>query len=75
MRHALASLKVLSKVEPVYEEFAGWKTDTTKVRRYEDLPAAARAYLERLSEVTGVRLGIVSVGPNREQTIIMEEMF
>ncbi|MEA4834205.1 MAG: adenylosuccinate synthase [Anaeromusa sp.] len=70
-----ASLKVLSKVEPVYEEFAGWKTDTTKVRRYEDLPAAARAYLERLSEVTGVRLGIVSVGPNREQTIIMEEMF
>lgn len=70
-----ASLKVLSKVEPVYEEFAGWKTDTTKVRRYEDLPAAARAYLERLSEVTGVRLGIVSVGPNREETIIMEEMF
>ena len=70
-----ASLKVLSKVEPVYEEFAGWKTDTTKVRRYEDLPAAARAYLERLSEVAGVRLGIVSVGPNREQTIIMEEMF
>ena len=70
-----ASLKVLSKVEPVYEDFAGWKTDTTKVRRYEDLPAAARAYLERLSEVAGVRLGIVSVGPNREQTIIMEEMF
>ncbi len=70
-----ASLKVLSKVEPVYEEFAGWKTDTTKVRRYEDLPAAARAYLERLSEVAGVRLGIVSVGPNREETIIMEEMF
>ena len=75
IKEYLASLKVLSKVEPVYEEFAGWKTDTTKVRRYEDLPAAARAYLERLSEVTGVRLGIVSVGPNREQTIIMEEMF
>ena len=70
-----ASLKVLSKVEPVYEEFAGWKTDITKVRRYEDLPAAARTYLERLSEVAGVRIGIVSVGPNREQTIIMEEMF
>nr|WP_320147051.1 adenylosuccinate synthase [uncultured Anaeromusa sp.] len=70
-----ASLKVLSKVEPVYEEFAGWKTDTTKVRRYEDLPVAARTYLERLSEAAGVRIGIVSVGPNREQTIIMEEMF
>ena len=69
-----ASLKVLSKVEPVYEEFAGWKTDTTKVRRYEDLPAAARAYLERLSEVTGVRLGIVSVGAGRQQTIVLKEL-
>ncbi|MCI6158017.1 MAG: adenylosuccinate synthase [Selenomonadaceae bacterium] len=66
-----ASLKVLSEVEPVYETFAGWKTDITKVRKYEDLPKEARVYLERMAEVTGIRLGIVSVGPNRDETIVL----
>jgi len=66
-----ASLKVLSEVEPVYETFKGWKTDITKVRKYEDLPAEAKAYLERMAEVTGIRLGIVSVGPNRDETIVI----
>lgn len=70
-----ASLKVLSRVEPVYEEFAGWKTDITGVRRYEDLPAEAKVYLQRLSEVSRLRVGVVSVGPNRDQTIVLEEMF
>lgn len=68
-----ASLKVLAKVEPVYETFAGWKTDISKIRRYEDLPANAKKYLERMAEVTGIALGIVSVGPNREQTIVLAE--
>lgn len=66
-----ASLKVLAKVEPVYETFAGWKTDISGIRRYEDLPANAKKYLERMAEVTGIKLGIVSVGPNREQTIVL----
>lgn len=66
-----ASLKVLSEVEPVYETFAGWKTDITKVRKYEDLPKEAKVYLERMAEVTGIRLGIVSVGPNRDETIVL----
>ena len=70
-----ASLKVLAKVEPVYETFAGWKTDISNVRRYEDLPANARRYLERMAEVTGIKLGIVSVGPNRDQTIVLENIF
>ncbi len=70
-----ASLKVLAKVEPVYETFAGWKTDISNVRRYEDLPANARRYLERMAEVTGIALGIVSVGPNRDQTIVLENIF
>ena len=68
-----ASLKVLAKVEPVYETFAGWKTDISQIRRYEDLPANAKKYLERMAEVTGIKLGIVSVGPNREQTIVLAE--
>ena len=56
-----ASLKILAQVEPVYETFAGWKTDISKIRRYEDLPVNARKYLERMAQVTGIKLGIVSV--------------
>lgn len=70
-----ASLKVLADIEPVYEELPGWQMDISGIRRYEDLPANARRYVERLSECAGARLGIVSVGPDREQTIVMEPMF
>jgi len=66
-----ASLKVLSEVKPVYEVFKGWKTGISKVRKYEDLPAEAKAYLKRIEEVTGIKMGIVSVGPNREETIVV----
>ena len=66
-----ASLTVLAQVEPVYETFKGWKTDISKVRNYEDLPAEAKKYLERMAEVTGIKIGIVSVGPNRDETIVI----
>ena len=66
-----ASLKVLAEVEPVYETFEGWNTDISKVRKYEDLPENAKKYLERMAEVTGIKLGIVSVGPNRDETIVL----
>ena len=69
-----ASLKVLAQVEPVYEELPGWQADITKARSYADLPANARRYVERLSEVVGIPLGIVSVGPARDQTIVMHEV-
>lgn len=68
-----ASLKVLAEVEPVYETFKGWKQNISGVRTYNELPAEARAYLERLAEYTGIRQGIVSVGPNRDQTIVLEK--
>lgn len=68
-----ASLKVLAEVEPVYETFKGWKTSISGIRKYEDLPKEARVYLERMAEVTGIKLGIVSVGPNRDQTIVLDE--
>ena len=70
-----ASLKILAKVKPVYETFAGWKSDISKIRRYEDLPANAKKYLERMAQVTGIALGIVSVGPNRDQTIVLKNIF
>ena len=70
-----ANLKILAQVEPVYETFAGWKSDISKIRRYEDLPANAKKYLERMAQVTGIELGIVSVGPNRDQTIVLKNIF
>jgi len=69
-----ASLNILANVTPVYEEFEGWMTDITGIREYDKLPANAKKYLERLSEVAGVPLGIVSVGANREQTIVLKEL-
>lgn len=65
-----ANLRIFGEVEPVYETFAGWQKDTSAIRNYADLPQEARAYLERLAEVTGVKIGFVSVGPNRNQTIV-----
>ena len=70
-----ASLKVLGEVEPVYEEVPGWLTDISGVRKYQDLPENCRLYLEKITSSTGMRIGIVSVGPEREQTILLETMF
>jgi adenylosuccinate synthase len=70
-----ASLKVLAQVEPVYEEMPGWETPTSHIRKYGDLPENARRYIERLSAASGIEVGIVSVGPGREQTIVLADMF
>ena len=70
-----ASLELLSRVEPVYETFKGWLCPTCDIRNYADLPQNCRRYIERLSEVIDTRIGIVSVGPERERTILCEKMF
>ncbi|MBI3396575.1 MAG: adenylosuccinate synthase [Spirochaetia bacterium] len=59
----------LENVEVVYEEMPGWKTDISKARRRADLPGPCRAYIERLEELTGVPVGVISVGAGREETI------
>jgi adenylosuccinate synthase len=63
------SIEVVEGVRPVYREFQGWKRPTTGVRRWEDLPEKAREYLEGLSGLVGVPVTIVSVGPERNETI------
>jgi adenylosuccinate synthase len=60
---------------PVYEELPGWQQPTENVRRYDDLPVNARRYLERLAELTGTPIVIVSTGPDREQTIVLANVF
>jgi len=61
------------RIEPIYTKTAGWQKDTTKITTYEQLPAKSRDYLAFLERETGARIGMVSTGPDREQTILVEE--
>ena len=70
-----ASLKVLGEVEAVYETLPGWMAPTSDIKEYDQLPANCRRYVERIGELAGARIGIVSVGPERDKTIVREKMF
>lgn len=59
-------------LEPVYETHDGWRCDITSIREYEKLPENAKKYLSRLEELMGVPVSIISVGPDREQTIFVK---
>lgn len=58
-------------VEPIYEEWSGWLADTTKARHWDDLPEKAQAYVNRISELAGAPVRFISVGPERDQIIVM----
>jgi adenylosuccinate synthase len=62
----------LSKVEPIYESLPGWQTDISNCTTYGSLPQKARDYLEYISDETGIKIKIVSVGPKRAQTFFVE---
>jgi adenylosuccinate synthase len=68
-----ASTSVYERVEPVYEDLPGWRTDTGGCRSWDQLPEAARAYVLRLEELAGVPITHVSVGPERAQMIVRSE--
>jgi adenylosuccinate synthase len=59
----------------VYEDLPGWKQSSVGVTRYDDLPANARSYLERLQALVGVPIHIISTGPDRDQTIVLQHPF
>ncbi len=65
-----ASASLYARLEPIYEELPGWQSDCTAARSWTELPAAARAYVERLEALAGVPVSHVSVGPEREQMIL-----
>ncbi|MBX9964370.1 MAG: adenylosuccinate synthase, partial [Burkholderiales bacterium] len=65
----------LAQCEPVYEEVPGWSQSTVGVKRYEDLPEAARSYLKMIERVCGVPIDMISTGPDREETIILRHPF
>ena len=64
-----STARELARVKPVYEEMDGWLCETSNVTRIEDLPPKARAYVDRLVELSGAKLGILSIGPARESTL------
>ncbi|MFZ5645030.1 MAG: adenylosuccinate synthase [Bacillota bacterium] len=70
-----ATLKILAQCQPVYEEMPGWREDITAIRKFEDLPVNARKYLNRISELSGVPIALIGVGPGREQTLVLEQAY
>ena len=75
LNHIPADPSILENVEPQFEEFPGWKTSTSEARTWQDLPQAARNYIDRLCQLLKVPLAIVSVGPRRDQSIIVHSPF
>ncbi len=61
----------LERCQPIYETLPGWREDITGIRKWADLPTAARRYVERIRELVGLKVSVVSVGPDREQTIMV----
>ncbi|MBF0627328.1 MAG: adenylosuccinate synthase [Magnetococcales bacterium] len=66
---------ILEMCEPIYEEMPGWSESTLGISRLEDLPKAARDYIQRLESLTGVPAAILSTGPDRVQTMILDNPF
>jgi adenylosuccinate synthase len=70
IREFPASAEVLSECKPVYKKFKGWKKDITACKKFGELPSEAQDYINFIEKEVGVKISIVSVGPDREQTII-----
>ncbi|MEZ5532999.1 MAG: adenylosuccinate synthase [Steroidobacteraceae bacterium] len=70
-----ALVDAYADVTPVYEELPGWQESTIGIRSYDALPANARRYLERIAELAGTPIDVVSTGPDREQTIVLRHPF
>ena len=68
-----ASLEELDRCKPVYDELPGWDEDIANVTKFDDLPENAKNYLKRIEELTDTPLATVSVGPDREQTMILHD--
>ncbi|HBM74050.1 MAG TPA: adenylosuccinate synthase, partial [Clostridiaceae bacterium] len=70
IEHFPASLDDLARCKPIYEEFEGWDDTIKKARKFEDLPSGAKKYIKRIEDLTEAKVSIISVGPNRDETIL-----
>ncbi|VGO22769.1 adenylosuccinate synthase [Pontiella sulfatireligans] len=67
-----ASIRKLERCKPIYEDFKGWNTPTTECTTWEELPEQAQKYVEYLEKLTGVKVSILSVGPKRSSTLLLD---
>ncbi len=68
------NIDMLEKCQPIYEEMPGWQTTTCDIRNFTDLPETAQQYVKRIEEIVGCPVDLVSVGANREQSIIVNSI-
>jgi len=69
------NIRSVSKMQPIYEDIDGWAEEISHIRNFDDLPAKAKAYIKRIEEFTEIPAYIVSVGPGREQTLLLRNPF
>ena len=67
----MSDSRQLTHCEPIYLDMLGWQTPTHEARKWRDLPKKAQEYLKKIAELSGAKLAIASVGPNRDQTIVL----
>ncbi len=75
LEHFPASLKVLAECKPVFETLPGWSQNLSGIKKLEDFPKNARSYIDRIAELAQTPIDIVSVGADREQTIVLKNPF
>jgi adenylosuccinate synthase len=74
-QHVSSNLEMLNRSEPVYEELSGWKTEIKGVRNFSDLPQNAQRYIQRIEELIGTKITMISVGSERNETIAVRNPF
>jgi len=75
LEHPPTNPALLERCEPVYEELPGWQKPTSEARRFEELPSEAQRYVRRLEQLLECPIGLISVGPSREQTIVRQPLY
>jgi len=75
MKNFTTNIEALDSCEPIYEELPGWKENLDDIKRFDELPENAKKYLKRIEELLGIPVCIVSVGPERNQTLVLRKEF
>ena len=70
-----STIKELERVKPIYLTMPGWNDDITNIKKFEGLPENAKAYIKKLEELTKTKVALISVGPDRKQTIEIMNIF
>ena len=75
LKNFTSNLEILNNCRPIYEEMPGWKESLDKVRDFSELPKNARGYIKRIEQLLNVPVCILSVGPDRSQTLVLRKEF